>query len=272
MQNKEGQNFFFAIRIIIFLIIICVLPIFASKIIKSFTKKDEKLLTKQELNQGIQKYLENNSEIVLRTLLDKYFEIKKQSKSSEEINNAIWIFEKELFNENLPKYPLKNDVEKKISEKPRILILFSDFDLILPIFNEIFNFNPERLNAQIFFRQITTQSKYSANLAASGFAVFKLKPEIFLPFYMDILSIPKKDLNQEKIESILKSFNLNLDEVKKISDLEEIKSEVNRTGQIALEMGIKELPAFIMENGQIFFGPAGMKILRNLYNQNDRPN
>jgi hypothetical protein len=96
----ENKNFSYAIRMIIFLILICVLPISIAKIIKSFTKKDSNQITKNELNSEIKKYIENNAESVLEILLNKYFSLKKEEKSNFEINNAIWLFEKDLFNEN----------------------------------------------------------------------------------------------------------------------------------------------------------------------------
>lgn len=266
-MKNEKRGLISSFRIIILIILICVLPIFAAKFIKFFTKKNEDVVMKIELNDSIQKYIKDNSELVLKTLLNKYFELRKNEKSNEEINNAIWLFEKELFDENLPKFESKTKIEN--DQRPKILILFSDFDVILPIFNELFNLNPEKLNARIFFRQITTQSKYSANLASMGIAVSKLKPEVFLPFYIDILSLPKNDLTKEKIESIASSFGLNKEEISKIIETDEIKSLVKRTGQIVLEMGIKELPAFIMENGQVFFGHTGMKIIKNLYDQKE---
>ena len=81
----ENKNFSYAIRMIIFLILICVLPISIAKIIKSFTKKDSNQITKNELNSEIKKYIENNAESVLEILLNKYFSLKKEEKSNFEI-------------------------------------------------------------------------------------------------------------------------------------------------------------------------------------------
>jgi hypothetical protein len=268
----EKNNLISSFRIVIFVVLICVLPLFASKFIKIFKNKNQDYIGKNEFNREIEKYIKNNSELVLKTLLNKYFEMKQNEKSNNELNNSIWLFENELFDQNLPKFESNKEIDPKNDSRPRILIMFTDFDSILPIFNDLFNLNPEKLNARIFFRQIVTQSKYSLNLALNGIAISKIKKDAFLPFYIDILSIPKNELTKEKIDSITSSFGIDLKAINEITSSKEMSQIVKRSGQIALEMGIKDLPAFIMENGQVFFGNAGLKIIRNLYNQEEVKN
>ncbi len=262
MENKNA-GLINAFKIILFVILICVIPISVSTIINKYKGKNSEFITKKTMNAEFENFIKNNSEFVLRAILDKYFEIQNSKTSNVKINNAIWLFENEIFNKNLPQYGSVDNSEN--SKKPKVMILFSDFDIIKPIFDQIFNFQPNKLNAQIYFRQIITQSKYSANLAAYAIAIYHINKEFYLPFYIDILSVPKKDLNQEKIESIIKSFGLDVELVKKTSMSDEIQNQVKSTDKVALDMKIDQLPAFIFENGLVFFGHSGLKIVKNLY-------
>ena len=279
-----GSGFKTIIVILAFLF----LPIISVKIngyINDDTKKNKNQNINSELVKPLfDKYLNDNSEFVLHTVLKQYYETKIKN-SDDRINNAVWLLEKDLFADDLPSILLgsssnsnslnnsESDIELDIDQKQsiepvKVLMLFSDFDLAKDIFDKI---NEIRLAnttskspVRIYFRQIITQNPNSAIIARYTYAINKINSKYFIPSYMSILSKERRDLKIEDIEQMIKGFGLEYNDVKAIADSKESEDMVKRTNSLTASMRIDHLPAFIMQNGRIVFNTSGLKVITNI--------
>ena len=279
-----GSGFKTIIVILAFLF----LPIISVKIngyINDDTKRNKNQNISSELIKPLfDKYLNDNSELVLNTVVKQYYETKIKN-SDDRINNAVWLLEKDLFDDGLPSILLGSssdsnslnnsdsdielDIDQKQSIEPvKVLMLFSDFDLAKDIFDKINEIRLANTNSKnpvrMYFRQIITQNPNSAIIARYTYAINKINSQYFIPSYMSILSKERRDLKIEDIEQIIKGFGLEYNDVKVIADSKESEDMVKRTNSLTASMRIDHLPAFIMQNGRIVFNTSGLKVITNI--------
>lgn len=254
---KPIFKFLFAI------ILICVTPFLISKYLKQ-SNKVEKVINnlgcnKEEIKAEIENYLTNNKKIILNDILNEYYEQYQGNKVTNQINNAIWLYHKILFDQNLPRTNPKSNESENIN----IALFFSDFDLILPILIEL-NQVQKDIKANIFFRQIITKNKFSAIIARYGYAVYQENPDLFIAFYISILQNKRESLEFNILEDIIKNLGLDVQKIKQIADNKDTEEIVKKNSELALNLGINQLPAWIMENGKILFGESGLEIIKKL--------
>jgi hypothetical protein len=240
------------------------MPLTIAKILRIFQNSgnsdNSKYIEKTELKTQFDQYVKNNSQFILQNIVDQY-QKQQASNNNEKIENAIWLMEKEIFNPQLPQLTLNavNDNQ----HLPKILILFSDFDLIKPIFQAI-DQNEFKSKAHLFFRQIITQSQYSAIIASHAYAVSQLYPDQFLKFYIEIAGLERQQINHETIKEILQKHQFDLEKIENLAKQKNVQELLKSNNALANKLNIDQLPAFILENGQIFFGQIGFDILKNL--------
>ena len=179
-----GSGFKTIIVILAFLF----LPIISVKIngyINDDTKRNKNQNISSELIKPLfDKYLNDNSELVLNTVVKQYYETKIKN-SDDRINNAVWLLEKDLFDDGLPSILLGSssdsnslnnsdsdielDIDQKQSIEPvKVLMLFSDFDLAKDIFDKINEIRLANTNSKnpvrMYFRQARSKNRrYRAN-------------------------------------------------------------------------------------------------------------
>ena len=265
MTEKKSENNYPILKYVVLLFLLMITPTLAIKLTKYFRAvEDTKTPTsidESKINDAIKNYIKNHPNELLQAVTSAYYEQSNQPNSEERINNAIMFFDKILFDTKLPKI---------LSEKnhaSNIALIFSDFDTVLGILEEI-NTYPERLKVNFFFRQLITQNKISGIIARYGYAVYKIEPKFYLPFYTSILRIPKKDLDEKSINLVLKKFELNLEEVKKIANESETEKIILSNNELVNQLNIDQLPAFIFENGRIVFGHRGFESVKRLMYDN----
>ena len=242
--------------------IILLLPFLITKVTK--TIRNENKITQinvddeEKINSIIDRYLSNHSSNVLSIVMNEYQEKYLNESNSEKLVNSIILHHKILFNERLPKM-----ISKEKKEAMNVMMFFSDFDSVTSMFEKIHDIS-EKSNINIYFRQIITQNKFSSVISRYGQAVFEVNSELFIPYHMSVLKIPKADLSEEKIYQIIKNFGLDLEKVQNIanSDLSEIIAKENN--DLAKKLGVSQLPAWVMENGRLVFGAHGFEIIQSL--------
>jgi hypothetical protein len=215
------------------------------------------LITQPEIENIVKNYISNHSDDLLNSIMSSYYNKYNNQEHDDKINNAILFFEKILFDEKLPK------ILSKEADKPNIAVFFSDFDLIVPIFEEMMSF-PSNLKVNFFFRQIVTQSKFSGIIARYGCAIYEVNQNLYLPFYLSVLKIPKKELDQEKIENIIKKMDIDFEKVTEIFNSTENEKIILDTNNLTNQLGIDQLPAFIFDNGRVIFGNYGFQSVKKL--------
>lgn len=267
MENSNKSSvLFYAIKYIFLILLVCITPLTISKILIFFrgSNSNGSLNTLSTINQNqikdqLDEYIKNNSKFILENIIQEYYKQQNIS-SNEKIENAIWLMEKEIFDENLPQVIIKNKINDNL---PKILVLFSDFDLVKSMFEDI-NENKLNINAHLYFRQIVTQSKYSAIIASYAYAIFKLYPQMFLKFYIEICSVERGEISYEKIKEILLKYQLDYKKIEDLASNIATQELIKNSNTLAYKLNIDQLPAFILQNGQIFFGLLGFNVLQNL--------
>ena len=257
-DNKQSSPLF---RTLIMIALILLMPFGVMQITKMI--KNENKITKidigdeQKINAIVEKYLNNHRDKILSMVMDGYYEKYLTERNSEKLVNAIILYDKILFNAKLPK------IISKDKDSMNVMMFFSDFDSVLPMLEKIHDMsNQSHIN--IYFRQIITQNKFSAIIARYGQAIFAINPELFIPYYLSVLKIPKVDLSQEKIEEIIKNFNLDIEQVQNLFSSEESELITKETNDLAKKLSVSQLPAWIMENGRMTFGVHGFEIIKSL--------
>jgi hypothetical protein len=217
----------------------------------------------KKMNAAFERYLNNNRDKILSMVMDSYYEKYLTEKNSEKLVNSIILYHRILFNEKLPK------ILSKQKDSMNIMMFFSDFDSVLPILEKL-NEIQDKSQINIYFRQIVTQNKFSSIIARYGQAIFQINPELFIPYYLSALKIPKAELSQEKIDNILKDFNLDTTQVQNIANSQDIENLIKETNDLAKKLSVNQLPAWIMENGRMVFGVSGFEIIKNLMNEENQ--
>ena len=242
--------------------IILLLPFLITKVTK-IIKNENKIMQinvddEAKINSIIERYLSNHSSKVLSIVMNGYQEKYLNEKNSEKLVNSIILHHKILFNEKLPKILSK---EKK--DAMNVMMFFSDFDSVTSVFEKIHEMS-DKSNINIYFRQIITQNKFSSVISRYGQAVFEVNSELFIPYYMSVLKIPKADLSEEKIHEIIKNFDLDLTQVQNIANSDSSEMIAKENNDLAKKLGVSQLPAWIMENGRLVFSAHGFEIIQSL--------
>lgn len=257
MNEKKPSSIW---KPLILLVLLLITPMLAIKIAKyssnSSYPKSATTLTKEEVETIVSDYIKLHPEELLNAVTDTYYEKYIGEEKSTKINNAIATYSKLLFDDKLPQIGKKE-------ENNKILMFFSDFDLVAPILEKISEY-PDSLKTHFYFRQIVTQTKFSAIIARYGNGVYKVEPTKYISYYLEILKIAKTNLNIEKIEEVVTNLNLNLEQVREIADNEDVEKIVLESTDIAMKMKVDQLPAWILENGMILFGIGGFEAVKKL--------
>ena len=257
MNEKKPSSIW---KPLILLVLLLITPMLAIKIAKyssnSSYPKSATTLTKEEVETIVSDYIKLHPEELLNAVTDTYYEKYIGEEKSTKINNAIATYSKLLFDDKLPQIGKKEGNNK-------ILMFFSDFDLVAPILEKISEY-PDSLKTHFYFRQIVTQTKFSAIIARYGNGVYKVEPTKYISYYLEILKIAKTNLNIEKIEEVVTNLNLNLEQVREIADNEDVEKIVLESTDIAMKMKVDQLPAWILENGMILFGISGFEAVKKL--------
>lgn len=261
MDQKNDINLKPIFKFLFAIILVCVTPFLISKYLKNSAKPDKNITTiqldKTEIKAEIENYFNNNKKTILENILNEYYEEYQGNKLTNQINNAIWIYHKILFDPTLPK------ITHEQKDNINIALFFSDFDLVLPILIELEKLQKE-IKANIFFRQIITKNKFSAIIARYGCAVYQEDPNLFLPFYIAILQNKREELDFNILENIITGLGLNLEKIKTLADSGNIEEMVKKNSELAFKLSINQLPAWIMENGRVLFGQSGLEIIKKL--------
>lgn len=260
MSNNQQQSSL--LRALITIGIILLMPFLVMKVTK-IIKNDGKITKiniedEEKINSAIEKYLANHQDKLVSLVMNGYYERYLGDKNSEKLVNAIVLYHKILFNERLPRI-----YDDKNKEKMNVMMFFSDFDSVVPMLEKIHEVG-EKSQINIYFRQIITQNKFSAVISRYGQAVFHINPELFIPFYLSILKIPKADLSEEKINDVIVGLGLDLSHTQQLANSEETEILTKENNELAKKLGVSQLPAWIMENGRIVFGIGGFEIIKNL--------
>jgi hypothetical protein len=258
MSNNNERRQTSIWKPIILLTLLLVTPMVAIKIAKRVKNDDVErvvtTMTKEEVDSVVENYIRTHPEELLDAVTSTYYEKFIGQDKSNRINNAIAVYSKVLFDDKLPQLGAE-------SNNMKILMLFSDFDLAGPMLEKISEY-PDSLKAHFYFRQIVTQTKFSAIIARYGYAVYKVDPSKYISYYLSVFRIEKSDLNLQKIEDVIDHLNLNLDKVREIADSEETEKIVMESIDVAKRMKVDELPAWIFENGMIVFGVGGFEAVK----------
>ena len=245
---------------LILLALLLVTPMIAIKIAKyssnSGNPKAVTTFTKEEVETIVSNYIQLHPEELLDAVTSTYYEKSIGEEKSTKINNAIAAYSKLLFDDRLPQIGQKEGNNK-------ILMFFSDFDLVAPMLEKISEY-PDSLKAHFYFRQVVTQTKFSAIIARYGYGVYKIEPKKYISYYLGIFRIAKSDLNLEKIEEVVKNLNLDIAQVREIADSEAVEKIVLESTDIAMKMKVDQLPAWILENGMVLFGIGGFEAVKKL--------
>ena len=245
---------------LILLALLLVTPMIAIKIAKyssnSGNPKAVTTFTKEEVETIVSNYIQLHPEELLDAVTSTYYEKSIGEEKSTKINNANAAYSKLLFDDRLPQIGQKEGNNK-------ILMFFSDFDLVAPMLEKISEY-PDSLKAHFYFRQVVTQTKFSAIIARYGYGVYKIEPKKYISYYLGIFRIAKSDLNLEKIEEVVKNLNLDIAQVREIADSEAVEKIVLESTDIAMKMKVDQLPAWILENGMVLFGIGGFEAVKKL--------
>jgi predicted DsbA family dithiol-disulfide isomerase len=261
MSDQNKSPFFKALIMIAIILLMPFLVTKISQMIKNEGKIEKINLDDEEkVEKIIDRYLANHQDKILSIVMNSYHEKYLKESNSEKLVNAIILYHKILFNEKLPR------IASQTKDAMNMMMFFSDFDSVVPMLEKIDEMS-QKSQINIYFRQIITQNKFSSVIARYGHAVFNINPELFIPYYLSILKISKKDLSEEKIFEVIKNYDLDLTQIQNIANSDEVEALVKENNDLAKRLGVSQLPAWIMENGRMVFGLGGFEIVKNLMNE-----
>lgn len=248
--------------LVIFVVIIGALFIF--KTIKASSTKSVSIEVKQneELKQCeeervkkiIEDYLLNTPEIIIQSI--ENLQRRKVQESEAKVNN--YIKDNKIDIENSRNFPIIGNKDSDIT-----IVAFYDYncsyckkgDVSL---NELLQNDPK---VKILLRPLPILGDASEYLAKIALAVYKINPDKFKAVHSELMKL--RNVSKETVEELLAKNDLNITEVEEVADSSEIKDLITQNMQIARNLKIQGVPAYVI-NAKLIPGSVDFPQLLNI--------
>ncbi len=211
-------------------------------------KEDTKSVTKEDVKEIVRDEVSKNPEIVVKAIESH---IKNQQQEEEKkINKVIQDNKNALMgNSNDPVYG--NPAAKST------IVNYYDYNCshCKKMSHVIKKLVSENQDVYIVFKELPILGEASTKASTAALAINKIAPSKYLDFHFALIEDYSTDSIDQKIKKVAKSLGINIVQLYKEMDNKEIKTILKNNIELASEISIRGIPAFII-NGQLY--PSSM--------------
>ncbi|HJD56191.1 MAG TPA: DsbA family protein [Rickettsia endosymbiont of Pyrocoelia pectoralis] len=256
MQNSIGKI------LVTFLVIVGGLFIF--KTIKASSTKPVSIEVKQteeakkceeeRVKEIIKDYLLNTPEIIIESIEN----LQKRKVQESDVKVSNYLKDNKVDIEDSKSFPIIGNKEGDIT-----IVAFYDYACSYckkgdATMNQLLQNDPR---VKVSLRPLPILGDASEYLAKISLAVYKINPDKFKQVHDEIMKM--RSISKESVENMLTAAGLKITEVEEIADSSEVKDLITQNMQIAKNLKIQGVPAYII-NAKLIPGAIDYPQLLNI--------
>ncbi|MGX6960890.1 MAG: DsbA family protein [Rickettsia endosymbiont of Pentastiridius leporinus] len=256
MQNITGKI------LVIFLVIVG--GLFSFKTIKASSTKlvsievkqaeEAKRVEEERVKEIIKDYLLNTPEIIIESI--ENLQKRKVQESEVKVNN--YLKDNKIDIEDSKSFPVIGNKEGDIT-----IVAFYDYSCSYckkgdATINQLLQNDPK---VKVLLRPLPILGEASEYLAKISLAIYKINPDKFKSVHNEIMKM--RSISKDSVENILTEVGLKITEVEEIADSSEVKDLITQNIQIAKNLKIQGVPAYII-NAKLIPGAIDYLQLLNM--------
>jgi len=249
---------------ILIIVIIIIGALFIFKTIKTSSTKPVSIAVKQNddvkkceeerVKEIIKNYLLETPEVIIESI--ENLQKRKVKESEAKVSN--YIKDNKIDIENGQNFPTIGNKDGDIT-----IVAFYDYACSYckkgnVSLNELLQNDPQ---VKILFRPLPILGDASEYLAKTALAVYKINPEKFKAIHDELMKM--RNVSKESVEELLSKNDLKVEEVEEIADSPEVKNLITQNMQIARNLKIQGVPAYVI-NAKLIPGSIDFPQLLNI--------
>lgn len=256
MQNNIGKI------LVTFLVVVG--GVFIFKAIRSSSTKPVSIEIKQmeeakrceeeKVKEIIKDYLLNTPEIIIESIEN----LQKRKVQESEVKVSNYLKDNKIDIEDSKNFPLIGNKDGDIT-----IVAFYDYACSYckkgdSTVNQLLQNDPR---VKVSLRPLPILGEASEYLAKISLAVFKVNPDKFKLVHDEIMKM--RNISKESVENLLTGAGLEITEVEEIADSAEVKDLISQNIQIAKNLKIQGVPAYVI-NSKLIPGAIDYTQLLNI--------
>ena len=207
------------------------------------------LQKRKEIEKIIQKYIQENPEVIIKSI--QKMREKQEHQAKENSLKNLTIFKKKILND--PKSPIAGNADGDVS-----VVEFFDYSCgyCKRIFPNLKKLIADDKNIRIVFKELPILSPRSELAARAALAVWHQDKNKYIEIHKDFMGL-KGAFTKERIFRIAKNKGINLAQLEKDINSAKITKIIRRNHQLAQKLNITGTPAFVIGNNII---PGAIKL------------
>ena len=213
-------------------------------VIEESQKNDVKALTKADVKAIVRDEINNDPEIVVKAI-ETHIR-NQQQKEDKRINQLI----------QANKDAIMNNSNDPVYGKPTArstIVNYYDYNCshCKKMSHVIKRLIKENQDVYIIFKELPILGQLSTKASTAALAVNKISPSKYLDFHFALIEDNTAGSMDQKIKKVAQSLGINTEQLYKEMDNAAIKSMLESNVKLASNIGIRGIPAFII-NGQLY--------------------
>ena len=231
-------------------------------VIEKPQEDDTKALTKADVKTIVRDEINNDPEIVVQAI-ETHIK-NQQQKEDKRINQLIQANKDAIMNNS------NDPVYGKPTAKSTIVNYYdyncSHCKQMSHVIKRLVN---ENQDVYIIFKELPILGPLSTKGSTAALAVNNIAPSKYLDFHFALIEDNTTDSMDQKIKKVAKSLDINTEQLYKEMGNAAIKSTVENNVKLASNIGIRGIPAFII-NGQLYPGSMSYEQIMTAIAQDDK--